>query len=398
MRIYLDHCATTPLHPRVLAAMTGVLTEFGNPSTLYQEGRLARQKVEASRAAVASLFGAPPACVVFTSGGTESNNAALCGWLAWSQHRGLPAHVVTTPMEHPSVLKTLTQGSFRPGGPGDTAYRLTLLPVDPCGRLDPQDLRRVLQKDPACLVAISYVNHELGNVFPVSELARIAHESGAVVHCDAVQAAGKCPIDVTRLGVDSLSISAHKFYGPKGIGALLVTPPLGSCQTAPLLPSFLLGGPQERGQRAGTENVPAIVGFGECARVAQEELLPTLPTLLERRRRLENGLLRWPGTRLFGDPLQRSPIVCNVGFEGVGGDLLLASLDLEGIAVSTGAACSSGGQTSSAVLRALGVAHDEARQAVRFSIGRDTTAEQIDQTIACVGQILERIRSLGPPP
>ncbi|MFO0655702.1 MAG: cysteine desulfurase family protein [Polyangia bacterium] len=391
-RIYLDHSATTPLHPCVADAMREALTLCGNPSSLHHEGRAAREAVESARRSVASLIGAQPAEVIFTSGGTESNNTALLSLAEVVRKLGQPLHAVTSPIEHPSVQKSMQRLA-------DRGFRVTQLAVDSFGRIDVQSCARLCEVDPPSLVSLSMVNHELGNIFPVAELTQLAKQRGAWVHCDAVQGVSKLPISVRELGVDTLSVSAHKFYGPKGIGALFISGPQpGSCGTMPELPAFLVGGEQEKGRRAGTENVLAIVGFGRAAKLAQEELLLQVDKLRKRRERLENGLLRLPDVTVHGDPQLRSPTVCNARFAGVEGDMLLASLDLDGIAVSTGAACSSGSSEASKVLRGIGLPRDLARQAVRFSIGIGTTDDDIDRTLSCIAAAVGRIRALGPSP
>lgn len=393
-RIYLDHSATTPLAPEVEHAMLGALRLCGNPSSLHEEGRRARQAVERARAQVAALIGAAPADVCFTSGGTESNSTALLGLGELAQQQGRPLHIVTSPLEHPSVQKPLRRLEAR-------GFVVTELPVDAQGRIDPGALARVLDERPASVVALALVNHELGNVYPIAQLAALAHARGAWVHCDAVQAAGKLPIDVRGLGVDTLSLSAHKVYGPKGTGVLYVAGPAqvaGGCGLSLSLPSLLAGGEQERGRRAGTENVAGIVGLGACADLARQTLLPAVQELAARRDRLEAGLLSIGGVSANGDRAQRSPSVCNLRFADVDGELLLSSLDLDGIAVSTGAACSSGSSEPSQVLRALGQSRSQAKEALRFSLGRGTTDADIEQTIATVAQVVARIRALGPAP
>lgn len=391
-RIYLDHSATTPLHPCVADAMREALTLCGNPSSLHHEGRLARDAVESARRSVAELIGAMPAEIVFTSGGTESNNTALSALADGIRKQGRPLHAVTSPIEHPSVLKSMQRLSER-------GFRITHLTVDASGRIDVDAFARLCESDPPSLLSLSMVNHELGNIFPVAELTRRAKEHGALVHCDAVQGVSKLAVDVRALGVDTLSVSAHKFYGPKGIGALYIaSPPAGTCGIGPELPAFLVGGEQEKGRRAGTENVLAIVGFGRCAKLAKEQLLARADELRARRERFEAGLLRMSGVTIHGDPQERSPTVCNARFAGVEGDMLLASLDLDGISVSTGAACSSGSSEASKVLRGIGLPSELAREAVRFSIGIGTSDDDIDRTLSCIAAAVGRIRSLGPSP
>ncbi len=372
--------------------MRDALSICGNPSSLHHEGRQARQAVESARHSVAQLLGATPAEVIFTSGGTESNNTALSAMAAVVQKLGRPRHAVTSPIEHPSVMKSMQRLA-------ESGFRVTHLPVDSLGRLDVPAFAKLCAEDPPSLVSLSLVNHELGNVFPVAELTALAKQHGALVHCDAVQGVSKLSVDVRVLGVDTLSVSAHKFYGPKGVGALYIAGPQpGSCGLGPELPAFLVGGEQEKGRRAGTENVLAIVGFGRCAQLARDVLLPRAEELRQRRERLEAGLLSLDGVTIHGDPQDRSPTVCNARFAGVEGDMLLASLDLDGISVSTGAACSSGSSEASKVLRGIGVLPEDARCAVRFSIGIGTTDEDIAKTLSCIAAAVGRIRALGPSP
>lgn len=390
MRIYLDHNATTPPDPRVIQAMTRGLDLgaacWGNPSSAHEEGRAARAALEGARRQVAALLRAEPAEVIFTSGGTEGNNAAI---LAVGQGGSRPAAVVSSPIEHPSVREALHSLAGR-GVP------VVLLPVDGQGCLDPEDLRQVLRERPVDLVSLSLCNHEIGNLAPIEDLARLCQEQGVPLHCDAVQAVGRVPVDfgaLAELGLDRLTLSGHKFYGPKGIGALL-------CRERPgreTLPSLLHGGGQEKGRRAGTENLPGALGLGEACRLAQEALTRGEPARLAALRdRLEAQLLQIPGARRHGDPRARwrAPGVSNLGFAGVEGEVLMMNLDLQGVAVSTGAACSSGTPKPSPVLLALGLAPEQALEAVRFSLGAGSTEEQVDRTAALVAEIVTRVRGL----
>ncbi len=393
-RIYLDHSATTPLHPLVAAAMTEALRLSGNPSSLHNEGRKARQAVETARRQVAQLLSADPAELVFTSGGTESNNTAIFALAEVAQKRGRPLHVISSPLEHPSLQKPILR--LR-----DHGFRVTLLTVDDRGRIDPTELRRILATDPAALLALSLCNHELGNLYPMVELVQLAHEHGVLVHCDAVQAMAKLPVSVRSLGVDTLSVSAHKMYGPKGIGALYIAGPnvvAGGCGLSIDAPSLLVGGEQERGRRAGTENLLGIIGFGIAADLANRDVLPRAAEISARRDRLQAGLIALGGVSVNGDVDNRSPTVCNLRFADVDGELLLMSLDLDGIAVSTGAACSSGSSEASPVLRALGQSKAVAREAIRFSLGIGTSDAAIDETLSTVAAVVSRIRALGPAP
>jgi tRNA (5-methylaminomethyl-2-thiouridylate)-methyltransferase len=383
MGIYLDHNATTPLAPRALEAMTAALRELpGNPSSPHGPGRAARAAVEAARAEVAALIGASTEEIVFTSGGTEGNALAAGGLLRGARAgrgaRGTARlHVVSSPLEHPSVLGALA------GADVD----LTLLSVESDGAIDPAALRAALRPDTA-LVSLAVANHELGNVYDVAGLAAIAHQGGALFHADAVQAAGKIPLDARALGVDALTISGHKVHGPKGIGAVFLR------RSAPFEPAGQ-GGHQERERRAGTENVAGIVGFGVAARLARAELDESAARIAALRDRLAARLLQIPGARRHGEPARALPGTLNVGFAGAPGQLVAAALDLEGVAVSTGAACTSGSLDPSPVLLALGLPRADAAAALRFGLGRDTTAEEIDRAAALVEEIVARVRGRG---
>lgn len=391
-RIYFDHNATTPLRPEVWAAMSAVaLGRAGNPSSLHTEGREARHAIETARAEVAALLCAQPSEVVFTSGGTEANGTAVLGAArAMARRRGRPGQVVVSPLEHPSVRRPV-QALAAEG------HTVVQLPVDAEGRIDPQALRGLLAAAPTDLVSVALCNHELGNLYPVAELCRIAHEAGALFHTDAVQAAGRVPVDFRALGVDLLTASAHKLYGPKGVGALVVKAALpGGVELAPLL----AGGQQEKGRRAGTENVLGIVGFGRACALARDALASDASaSIAALRDDLERRLLAIPGARRHGssDPDGRAPGTANIGFAGVTGELVLMNLDLRGAAVSTGAACSSGSPEPSAVLLALGLSRKEASEAVRFSLGRDNTAAEVAQVAAWVAESVAHVRTLGPP-
>jgi tRNA (5-methylaminomethyl-2-thiouridylate)-methyltransferase len=382
MSIYLDHNATTPPAPEVLEAMASALRDLpGNPSSPHGPGRAARAAIERARAEVAALVGATAEEIVFTSGGTEGNALAIQGLL-----RGVRAtrrdsarlHVVSSPIEHPSVLGALANEDVE----------LTLLPVaGGDGTIDPQALRAALRPGTA-LVTLALANHELGNVYDLATLAAIAHEGGALFHADAVQAAGKIPVDVSALGVDALTISAHKIHGPKGSGAVFLR------RGAPFEPSGR-GGHQERERRAGTENVAGIVGFGVAAGLAATQLSSEGARIASLRERLETRLLAIPESRRHGDRAGALPGTLNVGFAGAPGQLVAAALDLEGVAVSTGAACTSGSLDPSPVLLALGMSRQEAGSALRFGLGRGTTAEEIDRVAELVGEIVARVRRRG---
>jgi tRNA (5-methylaminomethyl-2-thiouridylate)-methyltransferase len=380
MGIYLDHNATTPLRPEVLEAMTAALRELpGNPSSTHGPGRAARAAVERARGEVAALVEATAEEVVFTSGGTEGNALAIGGLLqgARAGRGGGRLHVVSSPIEHPSVLGALAAADVE----------LTLLPIGPDGAIDPAALRDALRPETA-LVTLALANHELGTVYQVATLAAIAHERGALFHADAVQAAGKVTLDVGALGVDALTISGHKIHGPKGVGAIFLR------RGARFEPARQ-GGHQERERRPGTENVAGIVGFGVAARLARREVAETGARIAALRDRLAASLLAIPAARRNGDARYALPGTLNVGFAGAPGQLVAAALDLEGVAVSTGAACTSGSLEPSPVLLALGQSREEAATALRFGLGRDTTAEEIDRAATLVGEIVARVRSRG---
>jgi len=385
--IYLDYNATTPIRPEVLDAMLPCLrTHFGNPSSLHQVGRRAKQALEEAREQVAGLIHAKPAEVLFTSGGTESNNLALSGIAeGLLQTRECKnAHIITTGIEHSSVLETATVlGSQKILGSQEVT--LTTLPVDAAGRLSPDDLEAALRPD-TVVVSIGLANHEIGTLQPIRELSRITHAHGVPLHVDAVQAAGKLPLDVDQLGVDALSLSAHKIYGPKGIGALYM-------RTGTALHPVFRGGPQEREKRPGTENVAAAVGFGTAAGLAGQDIETQAARLIHLIALLWNGIQSHIPDVVRHTPMQTClPNTLNVGFMGASGEGLMMGLDLAGIAVSTGSACAAGSVEPSHVLQALGCDEAGAKSAIRFSAGMHTTEEEIAQVLEVLPQIVERVR------
>ncbi|HTR46084.1 MAG TPA: cysteine desulfurase family protein [Verrucomicrobiae bacterium] len=385
MAVYLDYNATTPVAPAVLDAMLPFLREnFGNAGSVHTPGQRARAAVDSARESVAALIGAGPNEIVFTSGGTEADNLALFGVVAASAKSR--KHVITTAIEHHAILHSCDELKRQ-------GIEVSVAPVrtgaDSQGVVDPEEIRRALRPE-TVLISVMHANNELGVIQPVAEIARIAAEAGVCFHCDAVQSAGKVPLDVNRLGVDLLSISAHKFYGPKGVGALYVRP-------GTALASRAFGGHAERDHRAGTENVPGIVGIGKAAELARTLLAEDTARIGELRDRLELALLgRIPRSRVNGDRAHRVPNTTNMSFPGAGGEALLISLDLQGIACSTGAACSSGSTEPSHVLLAAGLSRDDARSSLRFSVGRPTTSEDIDYAISVIPSVVERIRALSP--
>jgi cysteine desulfurase len=378
-RIYLDHNATTPLDPRVLEAMTAVLRDgFGNASSLHWFGQRARAAVDDARGEVAALVGAAPAEIVFTGSGTEADNLALRGVAASA--RSPRRKVLYSAVEHHAIVHTAR------------ALAEEGIPVEPVrvaasGLLDLEDLGRKLDEETA-LVAVMLANNETGVIQPLADVVRLAHEKGALVHCDAVQAAGKIPVDVRALGVDLLAMSAHKIYGPQGVGALYV-------RRGTRMKPLLRGGSQERNRRAGTENVAGIVGMGRAARLAAQDLAAEAPRLAALRDRLESRLLDLPGAVSNGRG-PRVPNTVNVSFERTEAESLLLALDLQGLAVSTGAACAAGAMEPSHVLRAMGLPAERVQGSVRFSLGRSTTEPQVDRAAELVAAAVERQRESRP--
>ena len=383
-RIYFDHNATTPVHAAVADAMSASMrAEFGNPSSVHHFGQQAKAAIDQARSAVAALIGADPSEVVFTSGGTEGDNFAIRGTAEALAHGGR-RHLIASAIEHEAVLHTL-KALAKFGA--DT----TLLPVSDTGVASPDDLRQGLRDDTA-LVSVMHANNEIGTIQPIAELALIAHERGALFHTDAVQSAGKIPIDVKMLGVDLLSISAHKFYGPKGVGAMWIRRGLR------MLP-ISTGGKQERNRRAGTENVAGIVGMGVAAEIARAGMAVEGDRVEALRDRLEEGILRAVSrTTVNGARTPRVSNTTNISFERVEAESLLIALDLEGIAVSTGSACSSGTLEPSHVLKAMGLPTHRTQNSIRFSLGAANTEADIDRTVAVLPDLVEKLRNLSRTP
>lgn len=374
-RVYLDHNATTPLDPRVLEAMLPHLGEgFGNPSSLHWFGQRARAAVEQARARVAALIGAQPAEIVFTASGSESDNMALRGVVA--KARGARRRVIASSIEHHAVLNCVK-------ALGEEGCASALARVDESGQLDLDDLRAKLD-DETLLVSVMRANNETGVLQPVAEVARLAHAAGALVHCDAVQAGGKTPLDVRELDVDLLTLSAHKLYGPKGAGCLYVR------RATPLRP-LVSGGAQERNRRAGTENVPGIVGFGVAAELARETLAADAERVGVLRDRLEERLLRIPGAARNGEAPRLSN-TANLSFAGIDAEALVIAIDLEGVAASTGAACAAGGIEPSHVLQAMGFSPQRVQSSLRLSLGRATTEADVDRAAQIITQAVSRQR------
>lgn len=380
-RIYLDNAATTPVRREVFEAMVPYLTDkFGNPSSIHSYGREAKAALDGAREQVATAIGATPEEIIFTAGGSEADNLAIKGTAL--AMRGRKSHVITTAIEHHAVLH-----------PVETLKKLgfstTILPVDSEGMVDPDDVRRAITPE-TFLISIMYANNEVGTIQPIEEISRIAREAGVLFHTDAVQAVGHIPVDVDSLGVDMLSLSGHKFYGPKGVGALYVRR---GVRPTPLLE----GGAQERKRRAGTENMAGIVGMGAAVELAAGELYEMLVHEEMLRDKLIRGLIqRIPDVKLNGHPTRRLPNNVNMSFLYVEGESLLLNLDMQGIAASSGSACTSGSLAPSHVLVAMGIPHEVAHGSVRMTLGRYTQEADIDRVLDVMPGIVDRLREMSP--
>ena len=380
MRVYFDYNATTPLAPEVAEAITRALRDqFGNASSVHHFGQQAKAAIDEARSAVAALLNADPSEIVFTSGGTESDNFAIRGAAEALDPTGR-RHLIASAIEHEAVLNTLKALARR-------GWRTALLPADQSGIVSPDRLREIITDDTA-LVSVMHANNEIGTIQPVAELAAIAHERGALMHTDAVQSTGKIPVDVRALGVDLLSLSAHKFNGPKGAGALWI-------KRGTRMQPILTGGRHERSRRAGTENVPALIGLGVAARLAAAKMSAEAARVGALRDRLEERILRdVGGTVVNGTRSSRVPNTTNISFDRVEAESLLIALDLEGVAVSTGSACSSGTLEPSHVLRAMGFSAHRAQNSLRFSLGMFSTEEEVDRVASLLPGIVEKLRAL----
>ncbi|MGE5417662.1 MAG: cysteine desulfurase NifS [Acidobacteriota bacterium] len=380
-QIYMDHSATTPVDPEVFQAFNPYYYDsYGNPSSVHSAGQIARKGVEQARDSIALLINASPEEIIFTSGGTEADNQAIIGYL---EAKGKPGdHIITSAIEHHAVLETCQYLSKQ-------GYELTILPVDKYGQVSPGELRRALRSDTK-LVSIMHANNEIGTIQPIKELAAAAHEVGAVFHTDAVQTVGRIAVDVKDLGVDMLSASAHKLYGPKGIGCLYLKKGL-------RVKSRLHGGGQERKMRAGTENVPGIVGFGKAAEIARRDMTKNADKLTAMAQRLADGLLNAvPNSFVTGHPVRRLPGHVSMCFEFVEGESILLMLDMEGIMASSGSACTSGSLEPSHVLLALGLPHEIAHGSVRLTMGKGNTDADVDHVLDVLPGIISRLREMSP--
>ena len=380
MRVYLDYAATTPVAPRVLDAMLPYFAEMpGNASSLHAFGQDARAGVDRARVKVASLIGARPGEIVFTSGATEADNLAVFGVALARESRG--RHVVTSGIEHHAVLEACRFLESR-------GYTVTYVPVDGAGLVDPDDVRQALRAD-TVLVSIMAANNEIGTLQPLAEIGRLTRERGIPFHSDATQMAGALPMSVGQLGVDLLSVSGHKRYGPKGAGALYVR------NGTPLV-RVQHGGDHERGRRGGTENVAGIVGLGAAFELAAEGMAEEASRTTALRDRLIEGALAIPGARLNGAREPRLPNNVNLSFEGTDGQSLVIGLDLQGVAGSSGSACSAGSLEPSHVLLALGLPPELAAAVVRLTLGRSTTEADVDYAIAALGRVVAAVRQAAP--
>ncbi len=380
-RIYLDYSATTPTHPEVVKAMLPYFTDvFGNPSSIHSYGQEAKGAIEEARVKVADLIGARGEEIIFTSGGTEADNFALKGVAFANESKG--NHIITGSIEHHAVIETCKFLERR-------GFLVTCLPVDEYGLIDPGDVKKTIT-DKTILISVMQANNEMGTIEPIAEIGRIARDAGIYFHTDAVQVVGHIPVDVNELGVDLLSMSAHKLYGPKGVGALYIR------KGTKLIP-FMHGGDQERRRRASTENIPGIVGLGKAVELARQEMGEEAERLTYLRDRLIKGLLeRIDHTHLNGHPLKRLPNNVNVSVDFVEGESMLLNLDLEGICASTGSACSSSSLEPSHVLLALGLSPEQAHGSLRFSLGKWTGGEEIERVLEVLPRVVAKLRDMSP--
>jgi cysteine desulfurase len=380
-RIYLDHAATTYTSKEVLNEMLPFFTEyFGNPSSVHQFGREVKKSIDVARDRVAKAIGALPEEIYFTAGGSEADNLAIKGVAYANKNKG--NHIITTKIEHPAVIETCEQLAKE-------GFEITFLDVDHYGLVNPEDVRKAI-KDNTILISVMYANNEIGTIQPITEIAKIANEKKVYFHTDAVQAIGSVRINVQEQKIDMLSMAGHKFYGPKGIGALYV-------RKGVKLVSIIHGGSQERKRRAGTENVPGIVGMGKAIEIAYQKLDENNSRITMLRDKLINEIMaKVPHTRLNGHPENRLPNNTSFCFEFIEGESLLLNLDIKGIAGSSGSACSSGSLEPSHVLLAIGLSHEIAHGSLRLSLGEVNTEEDIDYVLQVLPEIVDRLRQMSP--
>ncbi len=381
-RVYFDHSGTTPVHPEVAEEICRYLTmdNFGNPSSIHHYGRQIRIKVAEARGKVARALGADPGEIVFTSGGTESDNMAIHGAAITNKNRG--NHIITSAVEHHAVLNTVK-------ALGKEGFDITILPVDQYGMVSVDDVAAAIT-DRTILITIMHANNEVGTIMPVAEIGKLARERKIIFHVDAVQSFGKIPVNVDDLGVSLLSLSGHKIYGPKGIGALYIRKGTRWRQT------LFHGGAQERLRRAGTENIPGIMGLARAAELAMENRDAESSRLQDLRDRIIRELTGIEGVRLTGHPVLRLPNHASFIFKYIEGESMLLSLDMKGIAASTGSACTSGSLEPSHVLLAMGIPTEEAHGSLRLTLGKDNTREDVDYFVKVIKPIVERLRDMSP--
>ncbi|KJR48549.1 Cysteine desulfurase [Desulfosporosinus sp. I2] len=382
MRVYLDHSATTPVDPEVAALMMTYYTEkYGNPSSVHSFGREAKQALEQARSQVAELIGATPQEVTFTSGGTEADNLAIIGTAEALRKKG--KHIITSCIEHHAVLETCEYL-------GKNGFDLTVIPVNEEGILLVEDVKKAIRPD-TILISVMHANNEVGSIQPIAEIGKLAKEHGITFHVDAVQSLGKIPINVVEMNVDLLTISSHKIYGPKGVGALYIRK---GVRIVPLVH----GGGQEKRRRSGTENTPGIIGFGKACELAGQRMADDAKHQTKLRDKLMNGIQERIEYVKVNGPLgeKRLPNNVNVSIRYVEGESLLLSLDMLGIAASSGSACTSGSLDPSHVLLAMGLIHEIAHGSLRFSLGRQNTEEEIDYLLEQLPKIVERLRMMSP--
>ena len=379
--IYLDHAATTPTDPRVVDAMLPYFTEqFGNPSTLYNLGAQTRDAVEVARQGVASLIGSKPDEIYFTSGGTESDNWAVLGSAYANEQKG--NHIITSAIEHHAILEPCHFLEKR-------GFQVTYLPVDEYGLVDPEDVKKAIT-DKTILITVMHANNEIGTIEPIAEIGAIAREKRIHFHTDTVQTIGRIPVDVGELHCDSLALSAHKFYGPKGVGAMYLR------KGARVLP-YLMGGGQEKNKRASTHNVTGIVGLGKAAELAALEMDEISSRVKTLRDKLIAGIFdRLPDVKLNGHPTLRLPNNANVSIAGVEGESMILLMDMNSVCVSSGSACTSGTLDPSHVLLALGMSHETAHGSVRFTFGKSNTDEHVDHVLHTFPCVVDRLRAMSP--